>query len=140
MDKVKLTTTTVNLPAMPTITWTTKCAVPSKTSPDPEKVRQVLAKLKALLCEEYGLTWEEITEKSREPKKVSARFLYYYFLHTIYKLSAKSLTKLLGHETHVAALWALKQVEDRLDSKDPAWDEFKEHYLIIESKLPDITL
>lgn len=137
MDQIELTH--LNLPAMPKITWTTKCNLPQDTLPDQQKVQKVISELQAALSEVYGMSWDEITNGSREPTKVSARFLYYYFLHVFYNLSAKSLGKILGQK-HTTALNAATQVASRLDSKDPAWDTFKQRYLMVESKLSDITL
>lgn len=137
MDKITITSTE-KLPDMPTITWTTRKKAQPTNPPDQKKVGKVLNQLQSTLCEVYDRDWDEIIGKSRKPEVVSARFLYYYFLHVIYQLSANGVGKSLGQK-HTTVLHAIHQVTDRLNSSDPAWDKFKERYLQVEGKL-DTTL
>jgi chromosomal replication initiation ATPase DnaA len=90
----------------------------------PEKIQELISDL-------FSMPWAEINQPHRAPDKVSARFLYAYFMKSKFGTSSVAIAKILD-QNHTTVLNAFNCVQERLDSKDPKFDDFKHKYLKLD--------
>ena len=116
------------LPATPFVTWTICKGTPfRRTSISPDD-------LKMIIEEVFKVQWDELLVPSRKPEKVYARQVFCYFMVKSLKKSSVKTAALFSQD-HTTILYSIKTVKDRLDSKDPSWNSFKEKFQTISSRI-----
>jgi chromosomal replication initiator protein len=114
---------------MPLVKWTLVNQVPYGL---PKKM--TVQELQDLICRVCKVEWSSLLVKNRDPKLVQARILYSYFRKRRFNNSLKDIGAVFNQD-HSTIIHSIKCVTEHMQSKDPAWDQFKEYYTEIHSTI-----
>lgn len=121
------------LPPIQFVTWEVVRAKDFKSVPNLLNTpRTTVSEFQNIITNMFEVTWEKLVDKDRHPNLVIARQLYMYFMHEVMEQSLVNTGKTLRRK-HSTVIYGINAVKEHMESKDPAWDDFKRKYSQLKS-------
>lgn len=93
-------------------------------------------RLRELLCNEYGCTWNQVISKSRKHALIAPRFIYMFVCHKVWKHTSTQVGFELNRD-HGTVLSGCDTVQGYIDVQDPLVEKMNKFIKIINHELQE---